>query len=169
MTRNMLENREAVAQKLRLEGLESWDTKTALSSYRTFRPRFLNYIVPTERPDGRRTYESVLREVGPDDWVPPFVVVAYSSAHYYIPQDGKTRPGRNDDDLESLLAIATKAAVKHFSPLPAGLGSDDNSERAFWIAANCLPPVEEVVGENGKLRQTTVAEKKRRADEDVSP
>ena len=38
-----------------------------------------------------------------------------------------------------LLALATQAAVSHFSPMPADL---EASPRAFWLAENCMPRLE---------------------------
>ena len=145
LARNALENREQVAR--RLNGYASWNTGAALSLYRTFRPRFLNYLVKVER-DGRTSYECERRPVGPND-LTPFVMVCYSSAHYRIPdKDESGGPGGGQDDLETLLSVAIKATFQHFSPLPSDL---QQNPRAFWTAANCMP-ANEVADENGEIR-----------------
>lgn len=167
MARNMLENREQVAQRLRSHA--GWNTEAALSSYRTFRPRFLNYLIETRGKDGKKRYTSERRPVGLDD-LTPFVMVAYSSAHYDIPQDDSEPSNPPNDgsdsryDLEALLAVATKAAAQYFSPLPANL---EQNQRAFWVSANCMPPGE-VADEHGNVRTVDAQEKESLANQDVS-
>lgn len=128
LARNVLENREQVARRL-----HDQSTTTVMSTYRTFRPRFLNYIVEVE-VGGRKTFDSECRPVADND-LTPFAMVCYSSAHYHLPEndhDGGL------DDLESLIAVSTKAAVEYFQLKP---GVDLNkTPRAFWTSANCMPP-----------------------------
>lgn len=45
----------------------------------------------------------------------PFVMMCYSSAHYHLPDD---RHDSSYDDLESLIAVSTKAAVECFQLKP---------------------------------------------------
>jgi hypothetical protein len=166
LARNMLENRKGVARQL--QGHATWNTRTALSTYRTFRPRFLNYLVEFER-NGQKAYRSERRPVGPND-LTPFVLVAYSSEHYHIPDENDdltaTRDGgdvNKEKDLELLLAVATKACESYFHPLPADL---QKSPRAFWLAANCMP-AGEVADEYGRIHRVDGVEKEVLANQDV--
>ncbi|GAB1315519.1 Heterokaryon incompatibility domain-containing protein (Fragment) [Madurella fahalii] len=159
MARNILENREQVARLL--YNYAPGNTTTALSLYRKFRPRFLNYLVETER-NGRKTYECERHPVGVKD-LTPFVMVCYSSAHYHIPDESQAGPGIDNDDLNALLALATKAAVEHFKPLPSDLRRD---RRAFWIAANCIPPDIDV-DDNGNTRHVEGPDKEDLANRDT--
>lgn len=70
----------------------------------------------------------------------PYVLVAYASAHFPIPQNGN-----GSRELEQLLALATKATARHFSPLPDDLQANP---RAFWLAHTCMP-AKEFTDENG--------------------
>lgn len=168
LARNILENREQVAQ--RLNGYATWNTETALSTYRTFRPRFLNYLVEVEG-NGQPTYHYERRPVGPNDLTPPFVMICYSSKHYTI-SDQDHADGDNDD-LEALLAVGTKAAAEHFGLLPRdpeqkALPLDLEKEpRAFWVAANCMP-YNEVTDEDGRSRKVEGLEQERLGNQDVS-
>jgi hypothetical protein len=153
LARNTLENREQVARQLHSHS--SWNTRAALSTYRTFRPRFLNYLVEVVR-DGRKIYKSERRPVGPDD-LTPFVLVAWSSEHYHI-------DGDDEGDLEALFAVAANAAVQYFDPLPDDL---QQNPRAFWVSANCLPPGE-IADEDGNIRIVEGLEKEVLANQDVS-
>ncbi len=160
LARNMLENRAEVAERLQRHA--SCNTRAALSEYRTFRPRFLNYLVEVER-DGRKRVESERRPVGPDD-LTPFVLVAYCSEHYKISDNKESEPEGGNCDLDALLAVATQAAIRHFSPLPADLQS---SPRAFWVSANCIPP-SKLVDEHGNIQSVEGEEKEALANQDVS-
>ncbi|KAK4234185.1 hypothetical protein C8A03DRAFT_47424 [Achaetomium macrosporum] len=164
LARNMLENREQVVQQL--QNHATWNTKAALSTYRTFRPRFLNYLVEVER-DGRKRYQYERRPVGPND-LTPFVLVAFSSEHYHIPDEDDPRSGgggnvNRREDLEALLAVGTKAAETYFSPLPADL---QKTPRAFWLSANCMP-AGEVADEYGNVRRVDGPEKEALANQDT--
>ncbi|KAK4118234.1 hypothetical protein N657DRAFT_583995 [Parathielavia appendiculata] len=159
LARNILENREVVARSLYITG--SGNISAARSSYRTFRPRFLNYLVETVR-DGRRVYEFERHPVRADD-LTPFVMVCYSSAHYHIPDETEDEQGGDSGDLEALLAVATAAAVRHFSPMPSDLRK---TPRAFWIAANCMPP-DVAVDKTGNLRRVEGFEREMLANEDT--
>ncbi len=87
----------------------------------------------------------MLIKTSEQDSMDPYVFIAYSSAHFDLSQ---TTQGRGDTgDLEQLLAIATKAAAL-FRPMPDDLRKHP---RAFWIAANCMPPGQ-IVDENGRVR-----------------
>jgi hypothetical protein len=167
LARNILENREQVAQ--RLNGYATGNTDTALSTYRTFRPRFLNYLIKVER-NGQTTYHYERRPVGPNDLTPPFVMVCYSSKHYAI-SDQHQADG-NNGDLEALLAVATKAAAQYFGLLPTDPENTvsphdlEKKPRAFWIAANCMP-CNEFTDENGISRRVEGLEQERLGNQDV--
>ncbi|SPQ25612.1 d9231210-e810-41bf-9b25-17d28832bb11 [Thermothielavioides terrestris] len=129
LARNMLENREEVLRRLKAQ--EADNKKAAISNYRTFRPRFLNYLVEVEI-EGQKSVGFERLPVRPDDFT-PYVLVAFSSDHYHIPaKDGTDR----ESDLEALLAIATKAAELYFRPTPEDL---KQKSKAFWLSANCMP------------------------------
>ena len=104
LARNVLENREQVAQRLRGQS-----NKTVLSTYRTFRPRFLNYLIEINR-DGRTTFESERLPVEENDFT-PFIMVCYSSEHYRLRGDELGNGDVDSDDLELLLAVSTKCLM----------------------------------------------------------
>ncbi|KAK4223943.1 hypothetical protein QBC38DRAFT_36148 [Podospora fimiseda] len=143
LARNVLENREHVARQL-------WNqsNKTVTSTYRTFRPRFLNYLVEVEI-DGRKTIEAECRPV-PNDDLTPFVMVCYSSAHYNLSDSDNRVEVEENEDLESLIAVSTKAAIDYFKLKP-GSGALEKKQYAFWTSANCIPP-SRVVDQNGNVR-----------------
>ncbi|KAH8881789.1 hypothetical protein GQ53DRAFT_886717 [Thozetella sp. PMI_491] len=145
LARNLLENRQEVVEKVAYH--PAWNPK-AMGSYRTFRPRFLNYLVPTVI-DGKRTYKA---ERGPvtQDSIVPYVVVAYSSAHFNL-QRSPEATGENQDLVE-LLGIATQAATHYFKSTSTNL---ETERRAFWIAANCLPP-DQIVDDSGEVKRISI-------------
>jgi len=131
LARNLLENRQPVA--LQLQSSPAWNSE-GLGNYRTFRPRFLNYLVRRER-NGAPSFAYERRPVPADD-VTPYIVVAWASSHFAI-SDGGTDGG---GDLEVLLGVATKAAAHYFGLTPSDNHSLEAAPRAFWVSANCIPP-----------------------------
>jgi len=158
LARNVLENREQVAQRLRGQS-----NKTVLSTYRTFRPRFLNYLIEINR-DGRTTFESERLPVEENDFT-PFIMVCYSSEHYRLRGDELGNGDVDSDDLELLLAVSTKAAVAHFQLKPGDL---DKGPRAFWTSANCMPPDEIYDKEGPGICKVDGLEREVLANQDVS-
>ncbi|KAK1757075.1 hypothetical protein QBC47DRAFT_412412 [Echria macrotheca] len=158
LARNLLENRLQVAQRLHDQG-----GKTVLSSYRTFRPRFLNYIVEVE-VNGRKKFDSVRRAV-PENDLTPFVMVCYASAHYNLPDADGNVHAQDQDDLERLISVSTKAATQYFQLKP---GEVDlfKTPYAFWSSANCMPPGE-VADENGRPTPVHGLERERLANQDT--
>lgn len=160
LARNILENREQVVQQL--NGYATGNTKQALSTYRTFHPRFLNYLVKVER-NGQPTYMYERRPVYLNDLTPPFVMVCYSSQHYAI--SDQHQPDGASGDLEALLAVATKATANYFGLLPSH--DLEKEPRAFWVAANCMP-CNEVTDEDGNSLEVEGLEQEKLANQDVS-
>lgn len=135
LARNSLENRPEDGKPLHSHA--SWNRETALSQYRTFRPRFLNYLVARVGDDGQKSVWFERRPVGRDDMT-PYVAVVYCSEHYVSDKDrGQSGSESKSSDHEALLMTAFQAAEKHFK----GRLSDDleRHPRAFWTAANCVP------------------------------
>ncbi|CAP71654.1 uncharacterized protein PODANS_6_50 [Podospora anserina S mat+] len=165
LARNMLENRHQVAQLL--YRYTSWNTTAALSSYRTFRPRFLNYLVQTELPDGRKLFSFETRPV-PDNDITPFIMIAWSSAHYELKsRDNESGlPRNNEGDLDALLSVGVKASVKYFGLEPEKQDLRQHP-KAFWCSANCMPPTK-MVDHLGRVVNVDGEEKELLANQDVS-
>ncbi|KAK4173351.1 hypothetical protein QBC36DRAFT_58534 [Triangularia setosa] len=163
MARNMLENREQVAQLL--HKYASWNTTAALSSYRTFRPRFLNYLVETEQ-DGQKSFYFETRPVPLND-ITPFIMIAWSSAHYELKsRENESRLSHNNEgDLDALLSIGVKAAVQYFD-LEPGKHDLQQQPKAFWCSANCMPPSKKV-DNHGNVISVEGEEKQLLANQDT--
>ncbi|KAK4193995.1 hypothetical protein QBC40DRAFT_48483 [Triangularia verruculosa] len=164
MARNMLENREQVAQLL--HKYASWNTTAALSSYRTFRPRFLNYLVKTKQ-DGREFFSFETRPVPLDD-ITPFIMIAWSSAHYELRsrENESAISQNNEGDLDALLSVGVKAAVQYFGLEPEKHDLQQHP-KAFWCSANCMPPTKKVDGLGNVVDVRAEEEKQLLANQDT--
>ncbi|KAK3381194.1 hypothetical protein B0H63DRAFT_545665 [Podospora didyma] len=147
LARNVLENREQHDQS----------SRTVISTYRTFRPRFLNYLSEVDM-DGHKTFDWDCRPVPQND-LTPFVMVCYSSAHYDL-------SGGDGDDLERLISVSAQAAIDYFQLKP-GSANLKKTPRAFWTSANCIPP-NQVAAEDGTLRRVDGLEAEILANQDAS-
>ncbi|AEO67483.1 uncharacterized protein THITE_118127 [Thermothielavioides terrestris NRRL 8126] len=159
LARNMLENREAVLRRLKAQ--EADNRTAAISNYRTFRPRFLNYLVEVEN-NGQKMVGYERLPVRPDD-LTPYVLVAFSSEHYHIPDENEALNDDRKSDLEALLAMATKAAETYFSPSSEDL---EKKTKAFWLSANCMP-FNELADEHGVVHEVDECDRERLMNQDT--
>lgn len=163
LARNLLENRREVIQ--RLYDPEELHKQAGTSTYRTFRPRFLNFLVEVETNNGQTKYICELRAVRDDD-LTPYVLVAWCSEHYDLSTEDTPQSGDSNvkSDLEPLLAVATKAAVQHFRLQPGDLMK---RARAFWCSANCMPYDRKVDEQGNKHRVEEGPERDALENQDV--
>jgi hypothetical protein len=100
--------------------------------------------------------------VRPDD-LTPYVLVAFSSEHYHIPDENEALNDDRKSDLEALLAMATKAAETYFSPSSEDL---EKKTKAFWLSANCMP-FNELADEHGVVHEVDECDRERLMNQDV--
>ena len=93
LARNLMENRSEVAMQLRHH--PAWDT-SGLGTYRTFRPRFLNYLVRTQQ-NGATIYKSERRPVSPVGL--PFFFASFPS-HFMFSASPDVGPWLQSQDVQ---------------------------------------------------------------------